>query len=266
MQQDIKIFDKDILEQIKDLSKENLKEEICGFIYLKNNKQKIFKCQNISSQKDKKFIINPEDFERCSYYGQIISVFHSHINNRGFSEEDIIESLKNQIPYALYNIRQDKFYFFDSIKYKHYEKYINIPYRNGYDDCWSIIQKYFKNELNINFSDPEPDRYDYEDEFEWNRLKKARCNYDPFSWEYDVRQSFFNSNGLFKIPFNSFEDIKVNDILIIKYPWQPFSTFGAIYLGDGLILEHVNQEPSKICSIRKGHKKSIQYILRYINE
>ena len=114
MQQDInQIFDSKILEELKEYSRSKPKEEICGFIYLKNGKQKIYKCKNIASQKNQYFIINPEDFEMCSYKGEILCSFHSHIDGDGFSDEDIIESKKNELPYLLYNFKKDKLYYFD---------------------------------------------------------------------------------------------------------------------------------------------------------
>jgi proteasome lid subunit RPN8/RPN11 len=189
----------DILKKIKEYSLNNTKEEVCGFIYINDSKQKFFPCKNVSFNRKEKFLINPEDYEKCLYKGEIACCFHSHINNRGFSPEDIRESLKNNLPYLLYNIKQHKFYYFDAIKYKSYAQYIDIPYRNGPDDCFSIIQKYYKNELGIDISDPEPDRFLYDDEYEWAIVKKQKYNYEPFSWEYDLRKEFFNSNNLLPV-------------------------------------------------------------------
>ena len=259
-------FETKILEKIKKYCLENPSKESCGFIYQNNNILNIYKCKNISFDPEERFLIDPEDYEKCQFKGNIASCFHSHINNRGFSPEDIRESLKNNLSYLLYNIKQDKFYFFDAIKYKSYAQYIDIPYRNGPDDCWSIIEKYYKNELSISISDPEPDRFLYHDEYEWARIKKQKCNYEPFSWDYDLRKEFFNSNNLFKIEFNNFDDLQKGDILITRYVWQTFPTFGSIYLGEGLILQHTDQQLSKISSIRKGHRKAIQYILRHKHE
>ena len=257
------LIDENTLNKIKAHCSSNKNEESCGFIYENKNVLHIYKCKNIASDPKKYFIISDEDYEKCSYKGEIICCFHSHINNRGFSPEDIRESLKNNLPYILYNVKQDKFYFFNAIKYKSYSQYIDIPYRNGHNDCWSILQKYYKNELNIDILDPEPDRFLYEDEYEWAEIKRKKYNYEPFSWGYDIRKQFFNSTNLFKIEFNEFQNFDKHDILIIKYPWQPFPSFGCIYLGEDLVLEHVNQQLSKISSIRKGHEKAIQYILRY---
>jgi proteasome lid subunit RPN8/RPN11 len=256
-------FQNNILQKIKNYCLENSQQESCGLIYNQQNLNKIFKCKNISFDPEKHFLINPEDYEKCEFKGNILSCFHSHINNLGFSPEDIRESFKNNLSYLLYNIKQDKFYFFDPIKCKSYAQYIDIPYRNGPDDCWSILQKYYKNELSIDISDPEPDRFLYQDEYEWARIKKEKYNYEPFSLEYDLRKEFFNSNNLFKIEFNNFDDLNKGDILITRYVWQTFATFGSIYLGEGLILQHTDQQLSKISSLRKGHQKAIQYILRH---
>lgn len=114
MQQDInQIFDSKIIQELKEYSKSKPMEEVCGFVYLKNKKQKLYKCTNIASQKSEYFIINPEDFEMCSYKGEILCSFHSHIKGSGFSDEDIIESKKNELPYLLYDIEKDDMYYFD---------------------------------------------------------------------------------------------------------------------------------------------------------
>jgi proteasome lid subunit RPN8/RPN11 len=117
MRQDINsIFNKEILSEVKTYSLEKKTEEVCGLIYYAKNKQKFFKCNNIASNRNKAFIINPDDFEMCLCKGNIICSFHSHNKEGSFSYEDIKESYKNDIPYLLYNIKKDMFYYFDPIK------------------------------------------------------------------------------------------------------------------------------------------------------
>lgn len=256
-------FETKILEKIKKYCLENPSKESCGFIYQNNNILNIYKCKNIASDPKKYFIINDEDYEKCLYRGEIVSCFHSHINNRGFSPQDIRESLKNNLSYLLYNIKQDKFYFFDAIKYKYYEKYIDMPYRNGITDCWSILSYFYKNELNIKVENIEPGRESYPDEHLWAKLHQQMYNYNPFSMDYELRKDFFTKNNFIKIEKTDPTNLKPYDILFFKHIGDKDPFYGNILLPPGdLILQHIDQKPSKISSLSPAHFRMIDFILR----
>ena len=259
-------IDENILEKIKQYSLSNIKEEVCGFIYINNLKQKFFPSSNISFDRKNSFLINPEDYEKCNFKGNILCCFHSHINNRGFSPEDIRESLKNNLPYLLYNVKQDKFYFFDAIKYKYYEKYIDMPYRNGITDCWSILNYFYENELNIKIENIEPGRELYPDEHLWARLHEQMYNYNPFSMNYELRKDFFSKNNFIKIEKTNPTNLKPYDILFFRHIGDKDPFYGNILLPPGdLILQHIDQKPSKISSLSLAHFRMIDFILRHKN-
>lgn len=265
MLQDIKHkFSDNILDQIVELSKKNPNQEICGFIYESNSKIKIFKTKNIASDPRNYFLINPEDFERCSFMGQIKCCFHSHINRRGFSKNDIKESLTSKIPYLLYNIRYNKFYFFDPSEYDFYIKYIDIPYRNGPSDCWSIISFFYENELNIKIEDIEPGREIYLDEHFWAKLHEKKYNYNPFRMDYELRKDFYDRNHFIKIEKTNIEDLKPYDILFFKHIGDRYPFYGNVLLPpNNLILQHIDQKPSKISSLSLAQFRMTDYILRH---
>jgi proteasome lid subunit RPN8/RPN11 len=259
-------IDENILKKIKQYSLSNMKEEVCGFIYINNLKQKFFSSNNISFDRKNSFLINPEDYEKCNFKGNILCCFHSHINNRGFSPEDIRESLKNNLPYLLYNTKQDKFYYFDAIKYKYYEKYIDIPYRNGITDCWSILSYFYKNELNIKIENIEPGRESYPDEHLWAKLHQQMYNYNPFSMDYELRKDFFTKNNFIKIEKTDPRNLKPYDILFFKHIGDKDPFYGNILLPPGdLILQHIDQKPSKISSLSPVHFRMTEFILRNKN-
>jgi proteasome lid subunit RPN8/RPN11 len=248
MQPDINsIFDNNILSESKQYALENPRDEICGLIYHHNNKQKFLKCKNIASKTNKNFIINPQDFEMCSYKGKILACYHSHPIDRSFSHEDIEQSFLNDIPYLLYNIPKDKFYFFDPIKYHYLEKYLNIPFVYGKSDCWNLVSDYFQNELSISLRDPAPDRYLYPDEV------------------IDVSRhiEFFAKSGLKLLP--DLKSIKTNDLLVFDGFGTDIATHFAIYLENDLILHNIYLKKTKIQSYRKWHRKYLKYILRHEN-
>jgi len=245
-------IDENILNKVRAYCSSNKNEESCGFIYKNNsNILNIYKCQNIASDPKKFFLINDSDYEKCSFKGKIITCFHSHLNNKIFSSEDINNSLQSEIPYLLYNIQNDEFNFFDSIKYSYYSKYINLPYIAGVNDCWSTIQKFLNNETNFKATEPDPSRLDKPDQI--------------LSWDWSDRKAWIESMNAIKVaptPKNQ-DQLKTYDVLILKSKYEKIPTFGALLLEDNLILHQNDHEISKIEGLRKGHINLINYVGRF---
>ena len=240
------LIDQITLNKIKEYCLINKNQESCGFIYKNNNILNIYKCKNIASDAKKYFLINDEDYEKCSFKGDIICCFHSHINDKGFSGEDISNSLSNEISYLMYNIKQDEFYFFDYDKYSYYKKYIGLPYNDRTNDCWSTLSRFYYDQLGLKIPDPE----------------QSRTN---FSWDYQLRKVWGESVDLLKVDPTpkTLTELKTYDLLICKDIKDKEPAYGCIYLGNGLILHQAHHKPSKIESIRKGHVKLLAYVGRF---
>jgi len=245
-------FEQDILDKIRRHCLLKPNQESCGLIYNVDNQDKVYFCKNISSNHKKNFLIDPEDYRFCSIKGEVLCCYHSHINNRGFSYEDIYNSLKSEIPYLLYNLKQDEFFFFDPIKDQTYKKYIGLDYKNGVNDCWSTIERYISEELKIPIADPESKRSEKPDE--------------NLSWAYEDRKEWMKKMNLEKIIPNSIKDLKENDILVLKSLNEKIPTSGAILLKNKLILHQRDHDISKIECLRKAHFKMICYIGRFKSE
>ena len=247
-----KFLIKNTFKKIKEFSLANSKEEICGLIYKKNEKYEIYPCENIAINKRTNFVIKPIDVKICEKKGEIIACYHSHIKNGGFSHDDISSSLEIKLPYIVYNIVENKFYFFDPIKYSHYKKYINLEYKNGINDCWATLERYFNQELKIHMINPEPER-----------SKKIDEN---LSWTYEDRKEWMDKVNLKRIDPKFINDLKVNDILVLKSQNEKVPTSGAILLENKLILHQRDHQTSKIESLRKAHFRMICYAGRLDNE
>lgn len=246
----MKQLSKLMLDELKIYALNNPLEEVCGLICEgKNGVIKFFKCKNISSNPKKFFAINPDDIEKCGLKYNILYCFHSHINKNGFSAEDISSSLNSGLNYIMYNTTQDKFYFFDVVKYSFYKKYINLPYINGINDCWGIIGQYLNGQANIPISDPEPNRHNCED--------------IDLPWDYETRKKWIKKNNLIKVIPKSEKDLKPLDIVVGKTKNDKIATFGCLILDNNLILTQNQREKSKIESFRKGYLKYIDYIARF---
>ena len=247
-----KFLIKNTFKKIKEFSLANSKEEICGLIYKKNEKYEIYPCENIAINKRTNFVIKPIDVKICEKKGEIIACYHSHIKNGGFSHDDISSSLEIKLPYIVYNIVENKFYFFDPIKYSHYKKYINLEYKNGINDCWATLGRYFNNELKIAIIDPECERFKKPDE--------------NLSWTYEDRKEWMDKLNLKRIDPKYIRDLEVNDILVLKSQNEEIPTSGAILLENKLILHQREHQISKIESLRKAHFKMICYVGRINNK
>jgi len=245
------LIDENTLNKIRVYCSSNKNEEFCGLIYKNKNVLHIYKCKNIASDPKKYFIINDEDYEKCSYKGEVICCFHSHVNDKGFSAEDISNSLKSEISYLIYNIQKDEFDFFDCIKYSYYKKYIDLPYIHGVNDCWSTIQNFLNNETAFKATEPEPSRLDQQDKI--------------LSWDWSDRKEWIesmNARKVIPIP-KTLNELKIYDVLILKSKYEKIPTFGALLLENNLILHQNDHETSKIECLRKGHINLINYVGRF---
>lgn len=250
---DFSTIDQEILNKIKIYCIENKHEESCGFIYkTESNILKIYKCKNIASDSKKYFLINDEDYERCCFKGDIICCFHSHLKNFTFSYEDIKESFKNQIPYLLYNLKEDNFYYFDPDKYKRYEKYLDLDFEFGKNDCFSLCLDFYKNELGIELYDPTPDR---------NKIYKPPHN--NVICDRLIFKKWLDDSNLTPLDIKDQSEFKLYDLLIFDGWGRDEPTHFAIYLENKMILHHTFNGKSKMEAMRTAYKKYYKFLLRH---
>jgi len=248
------MYNAELLDQIKKYFLTKKDEELCGLIIKMNNDSKFIECQNISKDKTKNFAINPLDYLMASEIGEIDCCVHSHPRDNTFSIKDINNSIKHNINYLLYNIKKDKFYFFDIEKYKIYIKYINLSFKLGYQDCATLIYNFFKNELGICLPIP-PNSFgvlNYQD------LKNKNLHI----WNLN---DYKDNVELFNIIYpKNYEDLKLYDIIIYNDS-KKNPVHGAIYLENELILHQMQNTNSRIEGMRKAHFKFINHVARYKN-
>jgi len=250
-------MENEYLAEAKKHALSNKTEEVCGLVLKdKANNLLYFKCKNISSKKGNNFSIDPLDYLKAKNYGEIKFCFHSHTKDSSFSYKDIQSSFKHNIPYILYNIKQDRFYFFDPNESKKYQKYLNLPYENGLQDCHILLKNFYFNELalDINIKNtPERIGVKYED------LKK---NQDHV-WSLEKYQDEYTRNGFHIFFPKSVEDLKIFDVLVFSGFEKGIPTHGALFLENEMILHQRYNFISTLESLRKAHFRYIIYALRH---
>jgi cell wall-associated NlpC family hydrolase len=210
--------------------------EVCALLIEKDNKLSIFKCQNISPDKQNHAILSPIDYIRASKRGKIVAHFHSQ-KEKNPSLLDNINAFNHNIYSIVYSWYFHKF----SIVEPKLKDYLNKDYQIGVNDCYSLVINYFKNELNINIKDYNRDE---------NWYKKEP---NP------ILENFKNQGG---VPV-SFGDIRKHDVIVFNISGVP-SHF-AIYLGNNFILYHPYNDKSIINELSDSLKKRIIVILRHKN-
>jgi len=92
----------------------NPQEESCGFIVKTNDEKIIFlPCTNMHPDKINNFLISPKDYLQAKLNGQILFLFHSHLNNDSFSEADIFYSKYHNLNMIIYNVKSGSFNIFE---------------------------------------------------------------------------------------------------------------------------------------------------------
>ena len=100
----------------------DLKKEVCGFICYKDDKL-IFKPAKNHSNDEDIFLINPADFLQVKLQGDLLAIFHTHVNGREDpSEYDIKNSRNCFYPFLIYSLATERFHLFDMPNFKRSEK------------------------------------------------------------------------------------------------------------------------------------------------
>jgi proteasome lid subunit RPN8/RPN11 len=219
------MIDKKIKNYIKKHAAEAEPNEACGFIVLQNDKFKCIKCKNISTTPNLTFEISCKEYLNIkNTYDKIYYIYHTHPLNSNcfdFSDQDKYCSESLAVPIILYNLKNNEIKIYEEPELK--KDYIGRFFEIGINDCLSLVEDYFRNELNfiINF---------YEN---WKEIRK-NLNKNLISakevGENIIKDKIFEKNGFKNIKD---ENLIKNDILVIN---AIYNKHFAIYLDQNKIL------------------------------
>ena len=103
----------------------SLAREVCGFICEEENKLVLKKVTNMSADNNV-FLIKPIDFLQAKLNGNLVSVFHTHVEgSEKLSEYDKENSENCLCPFLVYSLETKKFSLFDKSYFERSEKCVN---------------------------------------------------------------------------------------------------------------------------------------------
>ncbi len=96
----------ELLTEIQKYAHSNPREETCGIIFEENKNYYFSPCRNMSSDRKKTFLIEPDVLLKKN----IKYIYHSHVNNSCKpSNVDIANARNIMIPFLIYSVRDMDF-------------------------------------------------------------------------------------------------------------------------------------------------------------
>ncbi len=218
--------------------------EACGLLAIHKGRETYVPCRNIGVGTDQ-FVIHPEDYVRADRLGEIVGVFHSHPNLTAEpSQADKVACEATALPWFIVSYPSGQWHEMQPSGY--IAPLVGRAWAHGVLDCYSVIRDWYRAERGIDL--PNFDRFD-----EW--WKRGQNLY----------LDNFGSAGFEALGAVQSQDMEVGDVLLMQVA-SPVPNHAAIYLGDGLILHHLQGRLSSRDVYGGYWQKITTHILRHRTE
>lgn len=140
---------------------EEYPKEACGLVTIVNSKEKYVPCRNIAEDPESHFVMAPEDYAAAEDQGEIVLLIHSHPDAHCRpSEADKIMCEATGLKWQIFSVYTDlitnKVVVGDSstLEPSGYEPpLIGCTWAPPHSDCFSLVRRYYKQELGIEVPD-----------------------------------------------------------------------------------------------------------------
>jgi len=190
--------------------------EACGLLVVVKGRERYWPCKNLQTEADQ-FLLDPEDYANAEDTGEILAVVHSHPNcSPQPSEADKISAEKSGLIWHIVQPHEGTWATYQPCGYQ--PPLVGRPWVWDVSDCWTLVRDWYQREWALELRDW--DRPATPDEFNADPLFE-RCYEETGFKEVDRADGF-----------------KVGDALLMALG-TPGLSHCAVYLGDGMILQHV---------------------------
>jgi proteasome lid subunit RPN8/RPN11 len=205
------------LQAIRDHAERDYPRESCGLVVVDRGKERYLPCPNVAGN-TQHFILPAEAYARAQDIGEIIAVVHSHPDTPPKpSEADKVMCEQSQLPWIIVRVdrgpKAGEVFQFEPSGYA--APLVGRTYTFGVLDCYTLIRDYYRTEFNIEL--PEFERA----EGFWERGE-------------DLYMENFAKAGFAPIR----GPVKKGDVFLMQIRSKVVN-HGAVYIGDGLILQHL---------------------------
>lgn len=189
--------------------------ECCGLVVVVKGKERYVRCRNLAEGVGH-FILHPDDYAAAEDLGEIIAICHSHPNIPATpSEADLAGCEASGLEWHILNVHAEGCGALHSFRPSGYKApLLGLPFSHGVHDCYSLIQRYYQQELGIMLPD---------------FVRAERW------WEKgdNLYLDNFEHAGFVVV-----DDLREHDGILMKLA-SPVPNHAAVYLGNNQIMQHV---------------------------
>ena len=213
---------------IQEVGAREYPNEACGVVVRLGKKSIPIACENTAADKRNHFVISPVDYAKASDVGEIIGIWHTHIEIPPIpSDADKVGCANSELPWYIVSVYKagDGFGFSEMTvtEPSGFElDYLERPYAFGVLDCWSLVRDYYRREYSIKLGD-------------YPRIEKFWAegyNFFGENWKEEGFRQLID------------EEPKEGDLFLIQTDGK-FPNHIAIYIGGEMILHHCHGRLSR---------------------
>lgn len=201
-----------IKQQLKELTMAAYPNEVCALI----TTDSVVPIKNVSARPSDGFVMRPIELAAALDEHTPIAIFHSHPDDTAHpSEHDLVRMNRADEPLP-WVIMSWPDYDLTVTQPQQPAKLIGREFVHGVQDCYTLVQDFYKAKLGITLSE-------YHRDDEW--------------WEkgQDLYMDNYEKEGFYEI---SVEDIQYGDFILMQVESNKVN-HAAVYIGDGKMIHHL---------------------------
>lgn len=215
---------------------EEMPREACGLLIVRKGREVYRPCRNIAQGTDQ-FAIDADDYEAADAEGEIVGVVHSHpYTPPEPSQADLVGCEASGVPWHIVNVPTGAWYSFKPSGYV--APLVGRVFSHGVLDCYAIIRDWYAQQRGVQL--PDFDRRD--------------------GWWERGENLYLDNFG--KAGFEVCKELHEGAVLLLQIA-SPVPNHAAIYLGDDMILHHVQGRLSSRDTWGGYWRKNCTHILKY---
>lgn len=216
---------------------QEMPREACGLVIVRKGREVYRPCTN-TAVGDDQFVINADDYEAAEAEGEVIAVVHSHpFVSPEPSQADLVSCEASGLVWHIVNVPTGTWHTFQPSGY--IAPLVGRVFSHGVLDCYAIIRDWYAQERGITLPN-----YERHDQW-WKRGENLYLDN-------------FKEAG-----FERCDELHEGAVLLMNIG-SKVPNHAAIYLGDDMILHHVQQRLSSRDIYGGYWAKNTFGILKYI--